>query len=67
MKTFTRILIAAIVAPFLISSALSGDEGVRSKSFNVSKGGTFEISTSVGDIRISTWEKNEVYVNVEGS
>jgi hypothetical protein len=66
MKTLTRILIAAIVAPFLITSALSREEGVRSKSFNVSKGGTIEVTTSVGDIKISTWEKNEVYVNVEG-
>jgi DUF4097 and DUF4098 domain-containing protein YvlB len=66
MKTLTQILLAAVMVPFFITSALCGDEGVRSKSFTVSKGGVFEITTSVGDIRISTWEKNEVYVNVEG-
>jgi hypothetical protein len=66
MKTFTRILIAAIAALFAITLALAREEGTRSKSFNVSKGGTVEVSTSVGDIRISTWEKNEVYVNIEG-
>jgi hypothetical protein len=66
MKPFTRILVAALVALCAITCALAREEAERTKSFTVSKGGTFEISTSVGDIRISTWEKNEVYVNVEG-
>ncbi len=66
MKTLNRILIAAIAALFTLTFALASEEGSRSKSFNVSKGGTVEITTSVGDIRISTWEKNEVYVNIEG-
>ena len=66
MKTVTRILVAAIVALFAITLALAREEAERSKSFNVSKGGTVEISTSVGDIRISTWDKSEVFVNVEG-
>ncbi|MGD1045050.1 MAG: DUF4097 family beta strand repeat-containing protein [Bacteroidota bacterium] len=66
MKTLTRIFIVAIIVLFAISLALASEEGTRSKSFNVSKGGTVEVSTSVGDIRISPWEKNEVYVNIEG-
>jgi len=41
-------------------------KGVRSKSFNVTRGGSLEVSTNVGDIRLSPWDKNEVYVNVEG-
>jgi hypothetical protein len=66
MKNFTRILVAAIAALCTMTLGLAGEKGESSKSFNVSKGGTIEISTSVGDIRITTWEKNEVYVNVEG-
>ena len=66
MKTRTRILIAVSAVLFAITIAIAGEEEGTSKSFNVGKGGTFEISTSVGDIRISTWDKNEVYVNVEG-
>jgi hypothetical protein len=66
MKTLIRILVAAVIALFAITLAMARGEAERSKSFNVSKGGTVEISTSVGDIRISTWEKNEVYVNIEG-
>jgi len=43
-----------------------GDDGNRTKSFNASKGGMLEVSTSRGDIRISPWEKNEVYIAVDG-
>ena len=66
MKTLNRIFITVLVILFSMSLALASDEGARSKSFSVSKGGSVEISTSIGDIQISTWEKNEVYVNVEG-
>ena len=66
MKTLTQLLIAAIVASVAITIAFAGDEGARSKTFNVTKGGTVEISTGVGDIHISPWEKNEVYVTIEG-
>jgi hypothetical protein len=66
MKTYTRILIATLAALFMMALASAGEEGSRSKSFSVSKGGTMEVSTSRGDIRISPWEKNEVSIAVEG-
>jgi hypothetical protein len=66
MKTYTRILIATLVALLASTLALASEEGSRSKSFSVSKGGTMEVSTSRGDIRISPWEKNEVSIVVEG-
>lgn len=47
-------------APFTV------EEGKQSKSFSVSKGGTLEMSVSGGDIRLSTWDKDEVFVVVEG-
>lgn len=55
-----------IVACLATAIAFARDEGSRSKSFTVTKGGTVEVSTSIGDIHISTWEKNEVDVKVEG-
>jgi hypothetical protein len=66
MKMYMRILIAALMALLSTTNASSSEDGNRSKSFNVSKGGTIEVSTSRGDIRISPWEKNEVSVVVEG-
>ena len=51
---------------FLPIALLAQDTGSRSKSFSVSKGGTFEISTGSGDIRVNVWSKNEVHVEAEG-
>jgi DUF4097 and DUF4098 domain-containing protein YvlB len=42
------------------------ERGVRSKSFTVSKGGKLEVTVRSGDIRISPWNKNEVYIQAEG-
>jgi DUF4097 and DUF4098 domain-containing protein YvlB len=66
MKTNSRLFALALVACLATAVALARDEGARSKSFTASKGGTVEVTTSVGDITISTWEKNEVSVSVEG-
>jgi len=55
-----------IVACLATAIAFARDEGSRSKSFTVTRGGTVEVSTSIGDIHISTWEKNEVGVRIEG-
>jgi hypothetical protein len=66
MKTYNRLLIAALVALLTTTLSLAGEEGSRSKSFKVSKGGMLEVSTSTGDIRITPWEKNEVSVVVDG-
>ncbi len=58
-------LALALVALASLASA-RGDEGTRTKSFTVSKGGTLEISTGVGDVHIKPWDKNEVVVTVDG-
>jgi DUF4097 and DUF4098 domain-containing protein YvlB len=36
------------------------------KSFTVSKGGIVELETEGGDIKVSTWDKSEVFVRAEG-
>ncbi|HWP82971.1 MAG TPA: DUF4097 family beta strand repeat-containing protein [Bacteroidota bacterium] len=58
---------------FLFIASLAGaqtkdveERGVRSKSFSVNKGGKLEVNVRSGDIRISPWSKNEVYVQAEG-
>jgi DUF4097 and DUF4098 domain-containing protein YvlB len=46
----------------------NGDrEGRKSKSFTVTRGGTLDVAVGSGDISISTWDRNEVVVNVQGS
>ncbi len=40
--------------------------GVQSKTFEVAPGGTLTVSTASGDILITTWEKQQVAVMVNG-
>jgi DUF4097 and DUF4098 domain-containing protein YvlB len=66
-----RILTIALFTLFVFSvksnaAPLDGGESKQSKSFSVSKGGELEVSVSGGDIRLTTWDKDEVYVVVEG-
>ena len=63
MKKCFQILSLLLISGWAVCLAAQTN---RSKSFNVSKGGTLEISTSVGDLHIKPWEKNEVSVSVEG-
>jgi DUF4097 and DUF4098 domain-containing protein YvlB len=66
MKTYTRSIIAVFIVMCTAMSAMANEDVSRSKSFNAGKGGKLEISTSIGDIRISAWEKNEVSIMIEG-
>jgi DUF4097 and DUF4098 domain-containing protein YvlB len=68
MKTRIFTPIATLVALLMAGAALASAQelGSRAKSFPVSKGGTVEVSTGNGDIRVQAWNKNEVYVDVEG-
>jgi DUF4097 and DUF4098 domain-containing protein YvlB len=38
----------------------------KTQSYTVSKGGTLEVSLAIGDIIISSWQKDEVNVKAEG-
>lgn len=49
----------------LPTSAAAPDRPIQSKTFSVTKGGTLEVSVDGGDIRITTWDKNEVTVKVQ--
>jgi DUF4097 and DUF4098 domain-containing protein YvlB len=68
MKKLAVIAIALIVSGSLgyAQKDDTQESGVRSKSFTVSKGGMLEVSVGVGDIRITTWDKNEAYVRASG-
>lgn len=65
MKHFTTafLLLATTIALFS-SSVAQRQKGTQ--SFTVTKGGMLDVSVDGGDIRISTWEKNEATVNVNG-
>lgn len=60
------VLVVLLLLPGMLASARQSDNEQRTKSFNVSKGGTLEVRVEGGDIKISVWEKNEVLVKAEG-
>lgn len=67
MKTLMKVLVFGLL--FLVPGLLAArqsDKEQRTKSFNVSKGGTLEVRVDGGDIKINVWEKNEVLVRAEG-
>jgi hypothetical protein len=79
MKNKTQFLIAILLlllgGPATLSSCsvaydgeLSGGLDVlNEKSFPISEGKTLRISTSPGDVMVTPWDKNEVYVKVLGN
>lgn len=68
MKNLLKGLVLGVLLllPGMLASARQSDNEQRTKSFNVSKGGTLEVRVEGGDIKISVWEKNEVLVKAEG-
>ena len=68
MKGQTRLLIATVLVAVPMLLAFSGfiEDDSRSKTFTVGKGGTLEVSVDGGDITISVWDKNEVFVKADG-
>jgi len=57
---------AFLAVPTFYPAAPADEQGARTKSFSVSKGGMLDVEVDGGDIRIDVWEKNEVLVQVEG-
>lgn len=64
MKKHLTLIISLLM--LFVLSASAQDTSVRTKSFTVTKGGRFEITTRSGDIRITPWSKSEVSVTAEG-
>ncbi|MDH7605933.1 MAG: DUF4097 family beta strand repeat-containing protein, partial [Melioribacter sp.] len=58
-----------IVSLLVMNIALNAEEKriVKEKSFNVNQGETITIETSGADVKIKSWDKNEVYVKILGS
>mgnify|MGYP001566880895 FL=1 len=57
-------LIASVTLPVIPEMNEGG--GQRTKSFTVNKGGMLDVSVGGGVIRITPWDKQEVYIKVTG-
>jgi hypothetical protein len=66
MKQSAKLLFVFILL-FAFSAVSNAQDGsvVKTKSFNVDKGGTLNVTISSGDISISTWNKNEVGIKIK--
>ena len=68
MKHLLTIALIVLSAHTLRASVLARDneDGKQTKTFTVTKGGSLEVNINSGDIRLSTWDKDQVSVAVEG-
>ncbi len=65
-QTITAITALLLLFVLPLNAQNVDERGVRSKSFTVSKGGSLNVSVRSGDVRINSWNKNEVFVRAEG-
>jgi len=62
MKAYKYFLVISII----FCSSVSAGTSDRTKIFKVSPGGELSLSVNSGEIRLNTWDKNEVQVTVRG-
>lgn len=59
------LILKIFVSLFCLSVLTSAQNKAGTKSFNVKKDGTLNVSITSGDIRITTWDKNEVNIKID--
>jgi hypothetical protein len=65
IKIFYTGLMLLILITATFTSAQSDERGIK-KSFNVNKGGKLVVDVNPGNIRVATWSKDEVEIEVYG-
>ena len=62
-------IISIIIIGLSLQNPLTAKElkVLHEKTFNVSKGQMLELYADVGDVKVNSWEKNELYVKVLGN
>jgi len=64
MKRLLTLTIGLIFSASLLSFAGSEKERKWSKTYSINSGAILELESSFGDIRMETWDKNEIYVEI---
>jgi Fe-S cluster biogenesis protein NfuA len=74
MSKKALLIVSIIISAFTFSCARNhtyfGDDNLpvlQEKTFQISPGKALELSTSGGNVEITTWDKNEVYVKIYGN
>lgn len=70
-KKLLSIIIIAIISLLFYSNVFGGDLGylgvLHEKTFKVKDGQRLELYAAMGDVKIDTWDKEELYVKVLGT
>ena len=65
-KKITILMLVLVSFAFWGFASTQDKDGEKTASFNVEKGGKLEIRVGYGNITISPWDKNEVYIRATG-
>jgi hypothetical protein len=65
-KILTVLILILVSCAFLGFASMQDKDGDKTASFNVEKGGKLEMKVAYGDITITPWDKNEVYIRAIG-
>ncbi len=60
-------IITLFILTISVSSGFAEERVIHEKTFNTESGKNFKLSTSSGDVYISTWDKSQVYVKISGN
>ena len=63
MKTYRKKLLVIII--FILAGILTAQAQQKEKTFNLGKNGKLEVNIDYGDIRLDTWNQNEVSVKYD--
>ena len=67
MKHIKLISVVLILSFIISNTLLAKDSGEpKTKSFKISQGGLLKVEIRSGDIKIQTWDKDEVLIKIEG-
>ena len=70
-KKLLSIILIAIVSLLFYSNVFGDDLGylgvLHERTFKVKEGQRLELYASMGDVKIDTWDKDELYVKVLGT
>ncbi len=60
-----KMILIAAISILLSSLSIAQDSGMEERSIKVNKGGNLYVSLSVGDVHLTTWDKDEVYIKYD--
>ncbi len=64
-ETIHTILTVILLCTAVVAAQKDDDGRFKEKTFTVTKGGLLDVALDGGDVRLSTWDRNEIAVKIE--